>query len=154
MSVLSLFIREILREHMTRTMSDISEEHYAAGWMIGLETVLWNAIQRLPEPTDYGMGTIDVKRLQHLKEVSDLLGEWTDGKRFIPLAEWRSEHPGSPAWSLHDACGAAFGGVAACSPKNYGRALARISEMTGRPVDTALLVDVINELKTLPCPMD
>ena len=85
---LSPLIREILREWMTSTMRDISEDHYAAGWMSGLEQKLWIAVQRLPEPTDYGLGRIDAKRLEKLKAVSELLGEWTDGENFIPLAEW------------------------------------------------------------------
>lgn len=87
----SSFIREILREWMLSTMSDISEDHYAAGWMGGLEVSLWSAVQRLPEPTKYGMGTIDVKRLEKLKAVSEYLGEWTDGDDFIPLTEWKNK---------------------------------------------------------------
>ena len=87
---LSPFVRDILREWMESTMGDISEDHYCAGWMSGLQNDLWDAVQRLPEPTNYGMGTIAVERLEKLKAVSDLLGEWFDGDNFIPLSTWRS----------------------------------------------------------------
>lgn len=90
------FIRAILREWMDHEMSDISEEHYCAGWMSDLEYALWNAIQRLPAETNYGMGALDVERLTKLKAVSDILGEWFDGDDYISLAEWQIRFDSKP----------------------------------------------------------
>ena len=58
------------------------------------------------------------------------------------------------ATSVREACIVVLSGVAACSPEVYARLMARIGEMTGRPVDAALRADVIAELKTFPCPID
>ena len=66
----------------------------------------------------------------------------------------QDEHSGSPDCSLRDACVVVLSGVAACSPEIYGRLMARIGEMTGRPVDASLRAEVIEKLKTSPCPID
>lgn len=92
---MSQLVRTILRKWLEHEMSDISEDHYAAGWMSGLEYELWDAVCRLPKTTDYGMGTIDVERLEKIRDVSELLNEWCDGDKFIPLSEWR-EMVGAP----------------------------------------------------------
>lgn len=82
-------VREILREWMIQAMQGISEDHYAAGWMSGLEHAVWDAVQRLPNLTCYGGGEVERRRLEKLRDVSALLGEWTDGGRFIALPEWK-----------------------------------------------------------------
>jgi hypothetical protein len=38
--------REIHKQILLRIMRDLSEEYYAAGWMIGLEHYLWNLALR------------------------------------------------------------------------------------------------------------
>ena len=86
---LSPFLRDILRDWMQREMSDISEQHYCAGWMMGLEDDLWEAISSLPHDFKYGMGHVGVDRLEKLKAVSELLGEWTDGDDWFTIDEWR-----------------------------------------------------------------
>ena len=74
---------------MCGEMSDISEDHYAAGWMHGLEHTLWDAVQRLPEKTDYGMGQIDTDRLRKLKAASELVGGWiVYDDKLVPMDEW------------------------------------------------------------------
>jgi hypothetical protein len=63
-------------------MSDVSEKGWYAGWLHGLEFLLWDAIQT-------GQNEWIVKEdLHDLAELSTLVGGWHDGKRFIPLDEW------------------------------------------------------------------
>ena len=81
--------RDVLREWLESEMSDISETHWAAGWMSGNEFALWDAIQNMPAETDYGGGPIDTGRLLKLLDVANELGEWYDGSEFVPLEEWR-----------------------------------------------------------------
>jgi hypothetical protein len=47
-----------------------------------------------------------------------------------------------------------LGGVGGISPEAYTNALYQIAKLSGRNVDALLLKDVLNVLKTLPCPMD
>ena len=94
-ATLSPFIRGIVRDWMRHTMSEISENHYAAGWMHNLEHVIWAAIERLPMPTEWGTRVISQKKLKKLEACSELIGEWivwNDEKGTeigIPLDAWR-----------------------------------------------------------------
>lgn len=78
----------ILGEWLGDEMSDISEDHYAADWMVDLEFDLWGAVQRLPEKTDYGCGVIPAERLQRLKKVSDAVNGWYDGDDLVTMDCW------------------------------------------------------------------
>jgi len=70
-------------------MSDISEAHWAASWRSGNEFALWEAIQNLPNETDYGGGLISTERLMKLRDVATELGEWHDGEKVVPLDKWK-----------------------------------------------------------------
>jgi hypothetical protein len=72
-------LESVSSELLLHLMEDISEEVWAAGWLIGLEFILWRNIDQYPE----------------LKRLSDLCGGWWvwDGstenwRRFVPMAEW------------------------------------------------------------------
>jgi hypothetical protein len=72
-------------------MSDLSERSYCAGWMMGLEYVLWNAV--VAGPRKYGFMEITGEHIAKLKALSDSCGGWIifddeKGETFVPLNEW------------------------------------------------------------------
>lgn len=83
-------------------MSEISEDCYCAGWMMGNEFTLWNALQT--GDMNYGMGDIDRELLSQVAALSVKTGCWivwrdnhtgpeyehvdTWGPYAIPLKEW------------------------------------------------------------------
>jgi hypothetical protein len=72
-------------------ISDLSEQAYYAGWMAGLEYILWNAV--IDGPRKYGRLEITVEHIAKLKELSDACGGWImfddeKGETFVPLDEW------------------------------------------------------------------
>jgi len=78
-------------EKLAKLMSDLSEEAYCAGWMMGLEYALW---ERVTEgPGEYGFLTIAQEILDVLKSLSDECGGWVrwddkKGECFVPMDEW------------------------------------------------------------------
>ena len=73
-------------------MSELSELAYCAGWMKGLEYVLWSAIVD-GRPREYGRLRIHNKHTARLKELSDACDGWIvfdddKGETFVPLADW------------------------------------------------------------------
>lgn len=80
-------IAELLRE----LMSDISEEYYCAGWLIGLEFSLWAMLQG--GPRDFGMGVVKDSEIADLKRLHEKAGGWWHYKEqclFVPTDEWVS----------------------------------------------------------------
>ncbi len=72
-------------------MSDLSERSYCAGWMDGLEYVLWSAM--VDGPRKYGFLEITDQHIIKLKELSDACGGWIifddeKGETFVPLDKW------------------------------------------------------------------
>ena len=82
-------------------MSEISEDCYCAGWMMGLEYAIWGALQ--DGDLRYGMGEMDAASLMRCRALSLTLGGWivwvdddTDpslthehwGPRFVPMDVW------------------------------------------------------------------
>jgi hypothetical protein len=74
-------------------MSELSEEHWCAGWLTGLEFSLW-AMVKGDATTVFGMGQITERQLQLLKLLSEETGVWWhwpddgDGPEPISLEEW------------------------------------------------------------------
>ena len=73
-------------------MSYISEEHWCAGWMNGLEFDLWERIKS-DDPLPYGLGQIDPELLKKLRELSEETGGWIymdelGDEHFIAMEEW------------------------------------------------------------------
>ena len=89
------------QRELYETMSDISEDCYCAGWMMGLEFALWGALQ--DGDRQYGMGEMDAKQLEKCRELARDLDGWivwvdddTDpdlpakewGPRFVSMSDW------------------------------------------------------------------
>jgi len=83
--------RETVVASLIDLMSEISEDHYCAGWMSALEYDLFGIVvgDRL---NHYGLGPIDVEKIQRLRELADELDGWVhwtdDGEKFIAKDEW------------------------------------------------------------------
>ena len=89
------------QRELYETMSDISEDCYCAGWMIGLEFALWSALQ--DGDRRYGFSEMDAQQLAKCRELAKELDGWivwvdddTDpnlpaaewGPRFLSMSEW------------------------------------------------------------------
>ena len=82
-------------------MSDISEDHWAAGWMHYNEYALW-AMVIDPTKRRYAMRDVPENQIARLKKLSEQIGGWIayrvdpfspgadieKGEEFIPMAEW------------------------------------------------------------------
>lgn len=75
-------------------MSNLSEEHYCAGWLSGLEYSIWYLLFDAPDNAKFGMSTPDPVDLHKIAVAAHNLGGWviwdehSDQERFIPLSEW------------------------------------------------------------------
>lgn len=84
---------ESSRNELLRRMEEISEDHYCAGWMSGLEFDLWNAAHAT-EDYRYGMGVIDTAQREALRKLSQDAGGWwrwsktAGGPEFLKTADW------------------------------------------------------------------
>jgi len=74
---------------LARFMSDLSEDYWAAGWLVGLEFELWSAVRE--DATR--IGPANAARLRYL---SSKCGGWIvwdeTGLRYVPLDEWRERY--------------------------------------------------------------
>jgi hypothetical protein len=76
-------------------MSDISEDYYCAGWLIGLEQILWGMVAG--GCRDFGMGVVTEDEVAQLKQLSEQAGGWwhsveDDGETFITIGEWKEKY--------------------------------------------------------------
>ncbi|MGG6281833.1 hypothetical protein ACQ4M3_09705 [Leptolyngbya sp. AN03gr2] len=75
-------------------MSDISDEAWDAGWLIGLEFSLWGCLDE-PVPISIGNMRFDREHQEELKELSNRAGGWwiwnqdADDPRFVLSEEWK-----------------------------------------------------------------
>lgn len=88
------FIVGIVREWLINEMSEISEECWCAGWMSGIENVLWEAVLNLPNDFQSGQDIISAERIAKIRDASEWLGEWivyqaAQGETPVPLDEWK-----------------------------------------------------------------
>lgn len=73
-------------------MTGISEERWAASWIIDLEFALWDAIQG--NERGYGMCTLTERQVTLLKLLSEEAGGWwvwDDEPRFLSLEAWSAK---------------------------------------------------------------
>ena len=83
---------ELARDALAKTMSDISEECWFAGWMKGNEVALWTSLKT--GDREYGATEIQESDLARLKHLHELAGGWwiwpddEDHPRFVPTNEW------------------------------------------------------------------
>lgn len=78
-------------------MSNISEQQYFAGWLIGTEFALWSMLEG--GSRDWGFGDVPERDIEDLRILSQRAGGWIvsdsgddkeyDGKRLVSFAEWR-----------------------------------------------------------------
>ena len=76
-------------------MSEISEDCYAATWLIDLEFILWNTIQI--GPCDVGFSKITYSEIFMLKKLSEEAEGWfywpdrvKEGPVYVTMEEWNS----------------------------------------------------------------
>jgi hypothetical protein len=81
---------------LERLMSEISEECYCAGWLIGLEETLWRFMEAGVE-VQWGIGTVTAVELGRLRRLHEKCGGWWEHERFVPTAEWLARTPGEEA---------------------------------------------------------
>ena len=78
-------------------MSDISQEHYCAGWMNDLEQRLWGMLQG--KDRQYGNGVVSDANIAQLRSLHEKCGGWIvwqgrdaghepSGMKFVTTAEW------------------------------------------------------------------
>jgi len=60
---------------LLRLMEDISESHYCAGWLMGLERDLFRITFCDGDP-NYGMDEVSVGRRQQLKRLAEVSESW------------------------------------------------------------------------------
>lgn len=95
-------LAEYAKHELYQLMSDISEDCYCAGWLIGNEYRLWNAITDPNDDRRYGMSEIAEDDIARLRELSAHAGGWwmwedkddSPGAMFIALAEWEKHVSG------------------------------------------------------------
>jgi hypothetical protein len=71
-------------------MSEISEDHYAAGWLFSLEFDLWRLAFETPE-AKYGYSTLSLEELGKLVELTHRCQGWwiyDTKRRFLTHDEW------------------------------------------------------------------
>lgn len=75
-------------------MSDLSEECYFAGWLIGTEYALWELAQA--GGGRWGIGVVMPEQAAELIDLANKAGGWVAwrdgvGCVFVPMAEWLAE---------------------------------------------------------------
>lgn len=80
------------RDQLRDLMSDISEDCWFAGWLIGLEYSLWEMVQG--GDRKFGIGAvqeIDIDEMRRLSEEIDGWLAWSESEMevaFVPMVEW------------------------------------------------------------------
>lgn len=81
-------IRDICADYIRTKIREISESHYSAGWMSGIEYTVWNATQ---SPTRL-LSEHEAQLLRAASEAIDGWIAWSDHVGdgvFVPMSEWR-----------------------------------------------------------------
>lgn len=82
-----------MAEHLRFIMSNISEDRWCAGWLIGLEFELWPYVNGEKTPPEDDWGLRDMSRLKRISEKAGgwwmWVGEGVDsGEVFLTTEEW------------------------------------------------------------------
>lgn len=76
-------------------MSDLSETCYCAGWLHGLEDILWKIITGERSP-NFGMCIVTPEDVAMLKGLAAAANGWVvwgdDGRKFLPMGEWLARY--------------------------------------------------------------
>ncbi len=76
----------------------ISEEFYSAGWIIGLEEVVWGELRAMEDREPYNprrrLDRLLLVAVGSLSEATGMWMEWSDehGAVAVPLDEWKARH--------------------------------------------------------------
>jgi hypothetical protein len=77
------------RELLQALMTYISEEQFAAGWLIDLEYLLWGELQKPPQRRKRGARTVLLAfEREALKFLAQAAGGWWTFERFVPMKRW------------------------------------------------------------------
>lgn len=74
-------------------MSEVSEDHYAAGWLVNLEFILWRLIFENTEE-GFGFGPLSFENRSRLIELTHRCQGWwiysasISGRKFLTYDEW------------------------------------------------------------------
>ncbi len=76
-----------------RRMSELSEEAYAAGWLLGNELMLWRVLDGTT--TDYGGGPLPAEEIDELRVLAEKANGWIwtgtiaeHRPRLVSFADW------------------------------------------------------------------
>jgi len=84
--------QDTVRRALLRLMSDLSEEQYAAGWLIGWGPMLWERVQ-----DEHARGLLPVERAD-LRTLSEMAGGWWDRPddaaepMFFSMDDWTARY--------------------------------------------------------------
>lgn len=72
-------------------MSELSEEAFCAGWIMGLEYSLWDTV--INGPCRFGQLDIGNEQIEHLRQLSNQCHGWIifddhTEETWVPLEEW------------------------------------------------------------------
>ena len=77
------------KELLKMLMEHISEEQFAAGWLVGLEYVLWGELQKPPRRRKRGSHVVLLPfEREGLKFLAQAAGGWSTMDRFVPMKQW------------------------------------------------------------------
>ena len=91
---------QAIKALMRETARNISEREYCAGWIMGLEHLLWSACERSGDAEWY-LSEVSREEAVILQTLAEGINQWFDprpsgetkyqcGECFMPLDEWRS----------------------------------------------------------------
>jgi hypothetical protein len=85
----AMLSRKCARELLRYLMGKISQQQYAAGWLMNLEYLLWDL---LDHPEKRGLLPFERAGLKHLAQIAG--GWWTydDEPKFLEHAEWLAQY--------------------------------------------------------------
>jgi hypothetical protein len=96
-------LHQYRRQELRNLMRYISEDCYCAGWLNGLEYILWEMVSDSTASREFGMGEVEESAIARLRELSQQVGGWWRwhddnderdlpseewGERFTPMADW------------------------------------------------------------------
>ena len=91
--LISLDAQELAKRLLLVTVRELSERHYCAGWMMGLEYALWG--MALTGGGGYGQADMSKDMAANLRNLAEIAGGWwawsekTENETFIPLEKWK-----------------------------------------------------------------
>jgi hypothetical protein len=84
-------VQHIAQDRLRQAMSELSEECWCAGWLMGTEFSLWRFVQN--GPGEWGQGVIKQSDIDELKFLAEVCKGWyvwdnANGETFVPTMKW------------------------------------------------------------------